>query len=415
MKTKIVVLVGIALCTMLLISPALASDAGTLEIYGNANEDDTIDMRDLTYVKLIFFGKKPETELADAKYDGKINPLDFIQIKLIIVGKEKELTIVDGADRIVTIGMPIERIAGLHSGPCIEFCKLGVQDRVVGVTLYVFDDLDLHPGLAGKANIGSVYEPYYEVIAEAKPDVLIMTASSHLWPVVEKLEPLGIKVVALNLCTHTTYESELKQLGYMLDKEERVGGFIEWSQEIRELLKDRTKDLKDEEKVRIFATGLTSALRGGTEFYPDFTRGKTADRIIKEAGGINIAGELPEGAKVSGEWILKENPEVIILSSFYTKEGFGYTVTDTTLAKQSLRQILEHEVLGKTEAAKNGNVWIFSYYGIVSGGSGGQLGPIYLAKRIYPERFGDIDPEEFHREYFEKWFHIKYQGVWAYP
>ena len=102
MKTKVVLLVGLALCTMLLVSPALASDVDTLEIYGNANEDDTIDMRDLTYVKLIFFGKKPETELADAKYDGKINPLDFIQIKLIIVGKEKELTVIDGADRIAT-------------------------------------------------------------------------------------------------------------------------------------------------------------------------------------------------------------------------------------------------------------------------------------------------------------------------
>jgi hypothetical protein len=50
MKTKIVALIGLALCTMLLVSPALASDAGTLEVYGNANEDDTIDMRDLTYV-----------------------------------------------------------------------------------------------------------------------------------------------------------------------------------------------------------------------------------------------------------------------------------------------------------------------------------------------------------------------------
>jgi iron complex transport system substrate-binding protein len=56
MKTKVVLLVGLALCTMLLVSPALASDVDTLEIYGNANEDDTIDMRDLTYVKLIFFG-----------------------------------------------------------------------------------------------------------------------------------------------------------------------------------------------------------------------------------------------------------------------------------------------------------------------------------------------------------------------
>jgi iron complex transport system substrate-binding protein len=118
MKPKNVVLIGMAVCAILvlLMSPALANgDDYVLDIYGNANEDDTIDMRDLTYVKLIFFGKKTGTELADAKYDGNINPLDFIQIKLIIVGKEKELTIVDTADRIVTVKKPIKRIVVLNS------------------------------------------------------------------------------------------------------------------------------------------------------------------------------------------------------------------------------------------------------------------------------------------------------------
>ena len=133
MKNKTLVLLEIAvvLCSVFLVTtlPATAieqsqatqkvgasevttasEDDFVLGVYGNANEDDTIDMRDLTYVKLIFFGKKPETELADAKYDGKINPLDFIQIKLIIVGKEKELTIIDSADRIVTVKKPLERM-----------------------------------------------------------------------------------------------------------------------------------------------------------------------------------------------------------------------------------------------------------------------------------------------------------------
>jgi iron complex transport system substrate-binding protein len=100
-KNKMIALLEIAivLCSVFLVSiPAIAAEIyapGLLDVFGNANEDDTIDMRDLTYVKLIFFGKKPETELADAKYDGKINPLDFIQIKLIIVGKERELTYID--------------------------------------------------------------------------------------------------------------------------------------------------------------------------------------------------------------------------------------------------------------------------------------------------------------------------------
>ncbi len=106
----------IVLCSMLVVTmPAIAAeqDDFILGVYGNANEDDTIDMRDLTYVTLIFFGKKPETELADAKYDGKINPLDFIQIKLIIVGKEKELTYVDILGEPETVKKPINRLVNL--------------------------------------------------------------------------------------------------------------------------------------------------------------------------------------------------------------------------------------------------------------------------------------------------------------
>lgn len=43
MKTKMLVLVGIAICTILLTSPTLAS-AGYSKIYGNANEDDVLDI-----------------------------------------------------------------------------------------------------------------------------------------------------------------------------------------------------------------------------------------------------------------------------------------------------------------------------------------------------------------------------------
>ena len=124
------VLMGLALCTMLLMSPALASDVDTLEIYGNANEDDTIDMRDQTYVKRIFFGKKPETELADAKYDGKINPLDFIPIKLIIVGKENEVTVVDTVGRDVTIAKPLLRHTW-RNGYIPSYSRTWIQKRSI--------------------------------------------------------------------------------------------------------------------------------------------------------------------------------------------------------------------------------------------------------------------------------------------
>jgi iron complex transport system substrate-binding protein len=408
--------IAIVLCSVLLVAlPAIAAeDDFVLGVYGNANEDDTIDMRDLTYVKLIFFGEKQETELADAKYDGVINPLDFVQIKLMIVGKEKEITIVDSNDKVVTIDMPVERIAGLHTSANREFCKLGVEDKVVGVDKYILDDLDMYPGLEGKPNIGSIREPNYELIVKNKPDVMIGHTYAAFQPAFEKIESLGIKVVALPFVYSHRYNLELKQLGYILGKEERAAGYIEWKQGIIELIEDRTKDLEDEEKFRVFATGLSAALKGENDFY---ARSSSSDRIIELAGCRNLAAEagLPaRGAKVSGEWILENDPDVIILGSYYTKEGFGYSVAEETLAKQSLSQVLDHEVIGKTKAAKEGRVYIYGYYGTSSGGQK-HLGALYLAKRLYPECFEDVNPEEFHRAYFEDWHNIPYRGVWFYP
>ena len=86
MKKRIAILIGIAVGALLLTSPVLTS-AGHSKIYGNANEDEILDMRDVTYLKQVIFGKEPETTLTDANYDGKISMLDIGQTKLIILGK----------------------------------------------------------------------------------------------------------------------------------------------------------------------------------------------------------------------------------------------------------------------------------------------------------------------------------------
>lgn len=58
MKTN-AILLGITM-TLLLTSPAAASDY-TLGIFGNANEDDTINMQDVTYTELIILEYRDRT------------------------------------------------------------------------------------------------------------------------------------------------------------------------------------------------------------------------------------------------------------------------------------------------------------------------------------------------------------------
>lgn len=67
--------------------PAAASSY-TLEIFGNANLDGTIDQSDLAYIQSIIEGKTESTELADANNDGKVNSQDLDQVSNIIQGDE---------------------------------------------------------------------------------------------------------------------------------------------------------------------------------------------------------------------------------------------------------------------------------------------------------------------------------------
>ena len=177
MKKKIAILIGIAVCAILLTSQVLAS-AGYSKIYGNANEDDVLDMRDVTYIKLVIFGKKPATTLADANYDGKISMLDIGQTKLIILGKEKQLTLIDQADRTVTVPRPIKRIVSPSIDACRTIVQLGEADKLVGVPSGRFKRFETL--IAGTAysqlkelpDIGLFFNPNVELIVSLKPDVI---------------------------------------------------------------------------------------------------------------------------------------------------------------------------------------------------------------------------------------------------
>jgi len=153
--------------TMLLLSlalPAAASDF-TLGVFGNANEDDTINMQDLTYIELIINEYRDRTELADAKYDGKINMQDVTQIELIILGKGKEITVKDATDRIVTINQPTERVVTLFP-VATEMVYAFELNNLVGVD----DESHADERFGDLTAVGDGCNPDYEAITDLDPD-----------------------------------------------------------------------------------------------------------------------------------------------------------------------------------------------------------------------------------------------------
>jgi len=434
-KTLALLEIAIVLCSVFLVAiPAIAAeqtqemqkasasevttaseDDYVLGVYGNANEDDTIDMRDLTYVKLIFFGKKPETELADAKYDGKINPLDFIQIKLIIVGKEKELTFVDAAKRTVTVKKPIERIVTMNTEAFEMIRTLKATDKVVGVSKYIVEDEVFYPGFSDYPNVGTPWSIDYEVLLECESDV-VFTYSK--WPkpsaLEDKLKGTDITVIRFDYNKPSTFVEDVKKLGYILAKGEEADEFIDFYNEQMGKISERVEKLSEEDKPKVYL----EADFGGGKIYYTCGKGHGHHEILVRAGGKNIFDDVMYGKEISPEDVIARNPGIIVKYKWPADSGFDKDIDDTKGLEEIRNEILGRPELKRVTAVENNDVYVFTWH-TTRGAARYFLGIGYLAKWFHPELFEDFDPRANYQEYLTRFqgldIDLDKKGVFVYP
>ena len=432
-KNKILALVEIAvvLCSVFFVAiPAIAAEHTTqkastsitttaseddyvLGIYGNANEDDTIDMGDVVYTKLAIFGKKPKTELCDAKYDGRINVLDVIQTKLIILGKEKELTIIDSADRIVTVKKPVERIIVLVDPHADAIRVLRLEDKVVGIGSGLVKEEILLPVMSKQPTVGSWGNPDCEAIIALRPDIVMIFPGSGVG-LEEKLEPAGITVVRITRMGPETVVDELTKLGYILDRKGEAEEYIDWYEGYTDIIKDRTKGLSEDDKPRVY---LDFHPKPNNWKYFAMGKGSWVHSQCIVAGGRNIAADIAGvAAHVDPEWVVEQNPDIIIAVVGSTLPS-GYGVDDWTGMKAVRETAMNLPELQNINAVKNERVYMVA--SDISNGVQMVSSITCLAKWFHPKLFEDLDPQAIHQEYLKIFQRIDYDitehGVFAYP
>ena len=444
MKNKMIVLVQIAvvLCSLFLVAlPAIAAEQNqamqkvstsaittsseddyVLGIYGNANEDDTIDMGDVVYTKLAIFGKKPKTELCDAKYDGRINVLDVIQTKLIILGKEKELTVVDSMKRVVTVSKPIKSIVVLKPAVIEMVRSVGAKDKLIAIGYKekeyprFFGDLYHLPsvGYAG-ATIDC------EAILNLNPDIVLLDPWTGHDLCTQALKSANIPVYRVSGhskyppgTTLYDYGQEIKKLGYIFDKREEAEEFCDWFYGLMDKINDRVSRLSDDEKPRVYF-----------EYHRDYATSATSSYMdcVVFAGANNIFSDLPpssgRGPNVDPEAVIVRDPEIIA-----TCRGkvCNYETDDPSEAKAQREAIMNRPGFDHVTAVKDDKVYILpASFMPIYGGAPCHcfIGIAYMAKLFHPELFEDLDPEAIHQEYLTRFQRIDYnvyeQGVFVYP
>ena len=417
-KNKILALLEIAivLCSLFLVAiPAIAAEQTTHEvsasevttasedeyvlgIYGNANEDDTIDMRDVTYTKLVIFGKKDETELADAYYDDEVDVLDVVQIKLIILGRESELTIVDGFDRIVTVSMPVERIVITHYMDASIIKALEAEDKVVGVASAVTEHETLLPELSQLPSIGSTWSPDAEKVIALEPDLVIALGTAAK-PLAEQLEPVGIPLIGIYCIDLSVYEEVVKKRAYLLGKKDKADEYIDWYQGYLDIIDERVEGLSEEDKPRVLF------IAGGPGRWYVLGSDLVAYHLLFEmAGGISISKEVPGICiEVDPEWVIDQNPEMVLLRTGYPQAGYDADDPSEMIATRD--EFMSRPGVEVMDAVKEGEVYVTTYDVMDNALF---VGFAYCAKWFHPELFEDLDPNAIHQEWLTRFQRLDY-------
>lgn len=388
-----------------------------LGIFGNANMDDTIDENDVVYVEGVINGTNEATNLSDANYDGMIDEKDKVQIEQIMHGEDKELTIIDSANNTVTINKPVKKvvIGSSYYGEALLYI-LGIDDNIiVGVEEATKTKSVLLPQLSEKESAGSRNNPDIEKILDLNPDIVFVYVNSPKPELVEdKLEGTGIKVIRMDLWKMATLRDEVEKLGYIFGKQENANKYLEFNDQIIGYITEQISKIAEDERPRVY---LDASAAEGTSDRKTRNAPDGVHQLCESAGGRNIASDLSSpNPAVSAEWVLTQNPDVILGCSFGMEGGYGAdNATQLDDHYNAIRALPGSEGIA---AVKNNRIEIMS--NDIAFGPDYFVALAYMAKFFHPTVFKDLDPEEIHQDFMNRFyssmdFDVSKQGAFVYP
>ena len=406
------ILLGISISLLLCCTLPAAASGTSLGVFGNANEDGTIDLQDVEYTERIILGFNDQNQLADAKYDDKVDILDVTQIELIILGKENELTILQYLEKPeyheepVTVPMPIERIVVLAGSYGPEtFCAFGEQDKIVGVGGAAKKRGELRTFVENIPSVGGYTKWDMEKIIELKPDIVVAYAHMSYSDYETMLNAAGIPLVRMDFSYPKKYSREIRNLGWILHRQEKAEELINFEQQYLDLIEKRVEGLEDAQKPRVYFESYAEHTTCGP--------GSGDDDCIRACGGINIfADATMTTLDVDSEAVIERNPQVILKKMWVGSVPSGYDVTDTGPMEVLSNDIMSRSGYDHLNAVKNGRVYLIS---TDTKSTHSCVYCSYIARWLHPELFEDLDPEAIHAEWLEKFLGIEYNGVYAYP
>ncbi|NOX32223.1 MAG: ABC transporter substrate-binding protein [Deltaproteobacteria bacterium] len=181
----------------------------------------------------------------------------------------------------------------------------------------------------------------------------------------------------------------VRLLGDIFGQKDRAEKLLSHIFKNRKLIEDRVGNLTKNQRITTYMA------------YPKmFTMGtgKYASVIMERAGGLNVAMGLSGYKQVSMEDVLRWDPQVI-----FTQDRYKFVADEIkgSTAWKSIRAVVDKKVFITPEYVKP--------WGHPCPESIG-LGELWMAKKLYPDKFMDIDMQAYADDFYRTFYGIPYTG-----
>jgi iron complex transport system substrate-binding protein len=303
--------------------------------------------------------------------------------------ENKPIRLTDATGRVVELAKIPQRLVVIGTGPFMALHLLYAfpegRQRLVGVEKKGTTVSDFLPLLDSSFNTKAVLSmnPNVEHIAALKPDLVILKGTT-IDRYGESLAKGGIPTLYLALETPEQFSRDVTNVGLVLGNPKRATEILAFYRKRLDRLREGTANLKDADKPRVLL--LEYSDRGGRMAVRVPAKSYMQTIQVQTAGGTPVWLEAALGSEgytvVNFEQIASWNPDKIFVVVWYA--------LDPQKAIQDLKSNPQWSAL---KAVANGQIYAFpsDIFGWDTPEMRWILGMNWLATRMHPERFGDID------------------------
>ena len=227
----------------------------------------------------------------------------IVNLSLLLVSSKAvnyPLAIIDDTETVVTIPQEPQRIISVAPSNTEILFALGLEDKIVGITNYC----NFPEETKNIEKIGETSPLNLEKIVSLKPDLILAYAGQL--KEIPRLRELGLNTIVIEPLNLQETLKSIQMVATVAGIPEKGNILVENLSQRIDQIKTEVSNLEITKKPKIFIGGIYETIWTPGE-------GTLFNELINLAGGINIAAGFSGWIKISPEFIVKEDPDIIII------------------------------------------------------------------------------------------------------